>query len=81
VLRDLDDFLARLPPEDLSLYRHTTEGLGDMPAHIRSMLTQTQLAIPLDCGRLALGTWQGVYLFEHRARPHERHLMLHLLGE
>jgi secondary thiamine-phosphate synthase enzyme len=52
-----------------------------MPAHIRSMLTQTQLAIPLDRGRLALGTWQGVYLFEHRTRPHERHLMLHLAGE
>lgn len=81
VLRDLDDFLARLAPEDPSLYRHTTEGPDDMPAHIRAMLTQTQLAIPLEGGRLALGTWQGVYLLEHRARPHERFVMLHLAGE
>ena len=81
VLRDLDDFLARLAPEDPALYRHASEGPDDMPAHIRAMLTQTQLAIPLEGGRLALGTWQGVYLLEHRARPHERFVMLHLAGE
>ena len=81
VLRDLDDFLARLAPEDPALYRHAAEGPDDMPAHIRAMLTQTQLAIPLEGGRLALGTWQGVYLLEHRARPHERFVMLHLAGE
>ena len=81
VLRDLDDFLSRLVPEDPALYRHAAEGPDDMPAHIRAMLTQTQLAIPLQGGRLALGTWQGVYLLEHRARPHERFVVLHLAGE
>ena len=81
VLRDLDDFLARLAPEDPALYRHGAEGPDDMPAHLRALLTQTQLAIPLEQGRLALGTWQGVYLLEHRARPHERFVVLHLAGE
>ena len=81
VLSDLDDFLSRLVPDDVSLYRHTAEGADDMPAHIRAALTQTQLAIPVQGGRLALGAWQGIYLFEHRTRPHTRHLVLHLLGE
>ena len=81
VVRDLDDFFARLVPEDAARYRHTIEGPDDMPAHIRAALTQTQLSIPLHQGRLALGTWQGVYLFEHRSVPHRRSVVLHLLGE
>ena len=80
VLRDLETFFDRLAPESESLYRHTSEGPDDMPAHIRSALTQTHLAIPLADGRLVLGTWQGVYLFEHRNAPHARHLALHLIG-
>jgi secondary thiamine-phosphate synthase enzyme len=81
VLRDLDAFFARLAPEDARLYRHDAEGPDDMPAHIRSALTQTHLAIPVMGGRLALGTWQGVYLFEHRAAAHDRRIALHLIGE
>jgi secondary thiamine-phosphate synthase enzyme len=81
VLRDLDDFFTRLAPDDRSLYRHDEEGPDDMPSHIRTALTQTQLSIPLVGGRLALGTWQGVYLFEHRHDPHRRRLCLHVFGE
>jgi secondary thiamine-phosphate synthase enzyme len=81
VIRDLNDFFSRLVPEDDSLYRHTVEGPDDMPAHIRTALTQTNLSIPLHQGRLALGTWQGIYLFEHRADAHRRSVALHLLGE
>lgn len=81
VVRDLNDFFARLVPEDEARYRHTIEGPDDMPAHIRAALTQTNLSIPLHQGRLALGTWQGIYLFEHRAVPHRRSVVLHLLGE
>ena len=81
VQRDLEAFFKRLVEEDPSLYRHTTEGPDDMPAHIRSALTDVALAIPVSGGRLGLGTWQGIYLFEHRARPHERRLILHLAGE
>jgi len=81
VVRDLNDFFARLAPEDQRLYRHTVEGPDDMPAHIRAALTQTHLAIPIHEGRLALGTWQGIYLFEHRAANHRRNVVLHLLGE
>ena len=81
VLSDLDDFLSRLVPDDPHLYRHMVEGPDDMPAHIRSALTQSQLAVPVERGRLALGTWQGIFLFEHRARPHARRVVLHLLGE
>jgi secondary thiamine-phosphate synthase enzyme len=80
VVRDLEDYFARLAPPS-SAYRHQDEGPDDMPAHLRAALTQTQLAIPLVGGRLALGTWQGVWLFEHRARPHRREVVLHLLGE
>lgn len=81
VSRDLEDFFAAQAPEDLALYRHTAEGADDMPAHIRSALTQTQLAIPVAGGRMALGAWQGLYVFEHRTRPRSRHLALHLIGE
>ncbi|WP_353858911.1 secondary thiamine-phosphate synthase enzyme YjbQ [Azospirillum formosense] len=78
---DLERFFKRLVPEDPALYDHTMEGPDDMPAHIRSALTTVQLSIPVLEGRMALGTWQGIYLFEHRTRPHERTLALHLLGE
>ena len=81
VLRDLDDFFRRLVPEDTQRYHHVTEGPDDMPSHIRAALTQTQVAIPVADGRLALGTWQAVYVFEHRAGRFQRHLALHLLGE
>lgn len=81
VRRDLQTFFARLVREDPSLYRHTEEGPDDMPAHIRGALTGVQLSIPLAGGRMALGTWQGIYLFEHRVQPHTRRLVLHLLGE
>jgi secondary thiamine-phosphate synthase enzyme len=81
VVADLADFFTRLVPEDTRLYRHTAEGPDDMTSHIRSALTQTQLSIPIHKGKLALGTWQGVYLFEHRVRPHRRSIVLHLLSE
>jgi len=81
VVADLADFFTRLVPEDTRLYRHTAEGPDDMTSHIRSALTQTQLTIPIHQGKLALGTWQGVYLFEHRERPHRRSVVLHLLME
>jgi secondary thiamine-phosphate synthase enzyme len=81
VIHDLNAFFNRLVAEDNRLYRHTLEGADDMPAHIRAALTATQLAIPVLDGQLALGTWQGVYLFEHRAAPHRRSVVLHLLGE
>ncbi|MGI8743041.1 MAG: secondary thiamine-phosphate synthase enzyme YjbQ [Bryobacteraceae bacterium] len=81
VVSDLSDFFARLVPEDTRLYRHTAEGADDMTSHIRSALTQTQLSIPIHEGKLALGTWQGVYLFEHREQPHRRSVILHLLAE
>ena len=78
---DLERFFARIAPEDPSLYAHGEEGPDDMPAHIRAALTQAQLSVPLAGGRLALGTWQGIYLFEHRRAPHRRTLALHLVGE
>jgi len=81
VVADLADFLTRLVPEDTRLYRHTAEGPDDMTSHIRSALTQTQLSIPIHKGKLALGTWQGVYLFEHRVQPHRRSVVLHLISE
>ena len=81
VRRDLEGYFARLAPEDPSAYEHDDEGADDMPAHLRTALTQVQLSIPLIEGRLELGTWQGIYLFEHRRRPHSRTLALHLLGE
>jgi secondary thiamine-phosphate synthase enzyme len=81
VVADLSDFFQRLVPQDTSLYRHTAEGPDDMTSHIRSALTQTQLSIPIHNGKLALGVWQGVYLFEHRERPHQRSVVLHLLTD
>jgi len=80
VVRDLADFLKTLAPEDPRLYRHTLEGPDDMPAHIRAALTDVSLTIPVQDGDLALGTWQGLYLIEHRARPHARQVVLHLIG-
>ncbi len=81
VIHDLNIFFGRLVPEDNRLYRHTMEGPDDMPAHIRAALTLTQLSIPVEEGRMVLGTWQGIYVFEHRAVHHRRHVVLHLLGE
>jgi len=78
---DLDRFMARLAPDGDPIFRHRDEGDDDMPAHVRSALTATQLAIPVAAGTLALGTWQGVYVWEHRVRPHRREVALHLLGE
>lgn len=81
VLADLEEFFSRLVPEEGTGYRHRAEGSDDMPAHIRSALTATQLSIPLIDGALALGIWQGIYLFEHRRHPHRREVVLHLFGE
>jgi len=81
VVADLADFFTRLVPEDTRLYRHTAEGPDDMTSHIRSALTQTQLSIPVHNGSLALGQWQGLYLFEHREHPHRRSVVLHLLTD
>ena len=79
--RDLEIYFARIAPEDSSLYTHNDEGPDDMPAHLRTALTQTQLSIPVAAGRMALGTWQGIYLFEHRRDPPRREIALHLIGE
>ncbi|WP_448191289.1 secondary thiamine-phosphate synthase enzyme YjbQ [Azospirillum sp. sgz301742] len=81
VRTDLERFFKRLVREDPSLYEHTLEGPDDMPAHIRAALTAVQLSIPVTGGRMALGSWQGIYLFEHRARPHAREVVLHMIGE
>ena len=81
VIVDLNDHFGRLAPEDSKLYRHTVEGPDDMPAHIRAALSDTQLSIPVIDGKPALGTWQGIYVFEHRRAPHRRKVVLHLLGE
>lgn len=81
VRADLDAFFARLAPDGDPRYRHDTEGPDDMPAHIRAALTQTSLTIPVVSGRPALGTWQGVYLWEHRTSAHQREVLLHLIGE
>lgn len=81
VLRDLSNFFAKLVPEDGRSYIHDTEGPDDMPAHIRSALTQTSEQIPIANGRLALGTWQGIYLWEHRTRSHHREIIVHISGD
>lgn len=81
VRTDLETYFATIAPEDPTAYLHDDEGPDDMPAHIRTALTQVQLSIPLSGGRLVLGTWQGIYLFEHRRHPHRRTLALHLIGE
>jgi len=80
VRSDLEAYFADIAPEDPGRYVHGSEGPDDMPAHIRTALTAVSLAIPLAGGRLALGTWQGIYLFEHRRRPHRREIALHLIG-
>jgi secondary thiamine-phosphate synthase enzyme len=81
VIRDLEAYFARLVPENDPIYIHTMEGPDDMPAHVRSALTQTHLGIPVSQGELALGTWQGIYVFEHRRRPHRRTISMHLLSD
>lgn len=81
VCRDLDAFFARLVRDGDPLFIHTAEGNDDMPAHIRSALTAVNFSIPLHAGELALGTWQGIYLWEHRTHPHTRRIMLHFIGE
>jgi len=81
VRHDLDAFFAKLSPDGQPGWRHNNEGPDDMSAHIRSALTQTSIGIPLVDGELALGTWQGIYLWEHRIRPHRREVVLHLLGD
>jgi secondary thiamine-phosphate synthase enzyme len=81
VRNDLERFFAALAPEDPERYEHNDEGPDDMPAHLRTALSGVQLSIPVGAGRLALGTWQGIYLFEHRRRAHEREIALHLIGE
>ncbi len=80
VQADLNEFFARIVPEGMGWLRHTCEGPDDMPAHIKSALTATSVSIPLMNGHLVLGTWQGIYLFEHRTMPHRRNVVLHLGG-
>jgi len=81
VRTDLERFLSRLVPEGDPIYEHTLEGADDMPAHVRAALTQTHLAIPVADGAPLLGTWQGIYVFEHRRAAQTRSVVLHLLGE
>jgi secondary thiamine-phosphate synthase enzyme len=81
VLTDLENFMRRTVSRDESFYHHTTEGPDDMPSHIRSALTQTSLSIPFQAGRLVLGTWQAIYVFEHRDTGHRREVVVHVLGE
>jgi secondary thiamine-phosphate synthase enzyme len=81
VRRDLEAFFKRLVPDGDPLFIHTAEGGDDMPAHIRTALTGVNLSIPVRGGQLALGTWQGIYVWEHRVQSHARHVVLHLIGE
>ena len=81
VQADLERFLLRLVPDGDALFRHRSEGPDDMPAHVRSALTATQLSVPVVGGRPVLGTWQAIYVYEHRRRPHVRQVVLHLIGE
>ena len=81
VQRDLEAFLSRLVPDGDPIYAHTAEGPDDMPAHVRSVLTATSLTIPISAGRLALGTWQGIYVWEHRLGGHRRRLVVHVNGQ
>lgn len=76
---DLERFMDRLVPEDQAWHQHTLEGSDDSPSHMRAMLTQTSMSIPVDHGRLSLGSWQGIYLFEHRARGHRRKVLIRCL--
>jgi secondary thiamine-phosphate synthase enzyme len=81
VRADIAAYFEAMVPEDPRRYRHDDEGADDMPAHLRAMLTATQLCVPVSGGRPVLGTWQGLYLFEHRRAPHTREIVLHLIGE
>ncbi len=81
VQSDMERFLERLVPDGDAIYRHTAEGPDDMSSHVRSALTATSLSIPVQAGRPTLGTWQGIYLYEHRVAPHRRRVAAHLLGE
>lgn len=81
VRRDIEAFFERIAPEERGRYVHEDEGPDDMPAHLRTVLTNVQLSIPVSGGSLTLGTWQGIYLFEHRRAPHRREIVLHLIGE
>ena len=81
VRTDIERFFETLAPEDSTRYQHDDEGPDDMPAHLRTALSGVQISIPVIDSRLALGTWQGIYVFEHRRRPHDRELALHLLGD
>ena len=81
VLEDINSFFQKIVPEDSSLYKHNYEGNDDMPAHIKSMLTQTSLTIPIDNKQMLLGTWQGIYLIEHRYNKYKRKIILSYLGE
>jgi len=81
VIADLERFFARLVPDGDPLFVHVDEGSDDMPAHVRTALTQTHLCIPVLDGKPALGTWQGIFLYEHRRAPHQRRVLLHLIGE
>lgn len=80
VQHDLNLFFQKLVPDGASGYRHVMEGADDMPAHIKGTLTDVSLTIPVQAGRMTLGTWQGIYLFEHRSQPHQRHVVAHFLG-
>ena len=77
---DMEDYMERAVPENQSWFRHTFEGSDDSPSHIRAMLTHTSLTIPIDNGKLSLGTWQGLYLFEHRSSPHRRNVLVRCLA-
>lgn len=81
VRRDLETFMARVVPDGDPMFQHDTEGPDDMPAHVRSILTGNSLTVPIQDGRCALGTWQGIYLWEHRAHPHNRQVIVTLYGE
>lgn len=81
VLKDIESFFSRIAPEDESLYEHNSEGPDDMPAHIRSLLTNTSLSIPIINSKLVLGTWQGIYLYEHRNRGYVRKVIVNIMGE
>jgi secondary thiamine-phosphate synthase enzyme len=81
VLADLEAFMRRMVSRDPSLYRHVTEGPDDMPSHIRAALTATSLSIPINGGKMVLGTWQGLYVFEHRDAGHRREVTIHVIGE
>ncbi len=80
VRRDLERWIGRICPEDENAYEHDAEGIDDMPSHLRSTITRTSEVIPVSDGRLALGTWQGIYLWEHRRTPHTRHVVVHVQG-